>query len=117
MKFVTAKAQDFKGYSKLWKAELLKLFNGAPGGGANDNIIDAPVPDIQVPTLSPSSYLATSYIQKAYGATKSVINTFADWILNYIPAPVKKSVNAGVEALKAKVNTIFNSLSKKKFVI
>src|SRR5208282_5880755 len=46
-----AKAQGLKRYSKLRKADLLQLFNGAHVGGANDNIIDAPVHDRQTNTL------------------------------------------------------------------
>src|SRR5271169_3865522 len=76
-----AKANGLKGYSRLRKAELIQLVYGAHVGGANESILDAPVPDIQVLTLSPLPYVPISYIQKAYGATKSVINTFADWIL------------------------------------
>src|SRR5271169_5740138 len=170
----TAKAQGIKGYSKLRKAELIQLVYGGPGRGANENILDSPVPHIQVPTLTPSPYVPTSYVQKVHDKskdaaktakaainafadwilngthlgesndniidapvpdikvptlspssyvptsvfrkicdkTKAEINTFANWILNYIPVPVKKSVNAGVEAFKTKVNTIFNKLKK-----
>src|SRR5271169_916939 len=107
-----AKAQGIKGYSKLRKAESIQLVCGAHVGGANESILDSPVPDIQVPTLSPSPYVPTSLVRKIYDKTKAEINTFANWILNYIPGPVKKSVNAGVEAFKTKVNTIFNKLKK-----
>ena len=99
-----AKARGFKGYSKLRKPELLQLF---------DNIIDAPIPNIQVPTLTPSSYVPTSYVRKFYESTKSAINKFANGILSYIPPEPKRIVNEKLEALKTKVNTIFNKLIKK----
>src|SRR5271155_5506898 len=69
-----AKARGFKHYSKLRKAELLHLFDGIRVGGANDNIIDAPGPNNQISTLTPSSYVPTSYVRKIYDNSKSAIN-------------------------------------------
>src|SRR5271165_3495004 len=107
-----AKAHSLKGYSKLRKAELLHLLDGTRVGGANENIIDDPVPNIQVPTLTPSSYVPTSYVRKFYDGTKSAIKEFANWIVSYIPPEPKRIVNEKLEALKTKVNTIFNKLKK-----
>src|SRR5271169_4566885 len=77
-----AKAHGLKGYSKLRKAELIQLVYGAHVGGANESILDSPVPDIKVPTLSPSSYVPTSLVRKIYDKTKAEINIIANWILN-----------------------------------
>src|SRR5271155_1309479 len=108
----TAKARGFKHYSKLRKAELLHLFDGTRMGGANENIIDAPVPNIPGPTLTPSSYVSTSYIRKINDAAQSDFNTFANWLVSYIPSEPKRIVNENLEALKTKVNTLFNKLKK-----
>src|SRR5271155_2271099 len=131
-----AKARGFKRYSKLRKAELLHLFDGTRMGRANENIIDtpvpniidapvpniidapvpniidAPVPNIPGPTLTPSSYVSTSYIRKIYDAAKSDLNTFANWLVSYIPSEPKRIVTENLEALKTKVNTLFNKLKK-----
>ena len=99
-----AKAHGFKGYSNLRKPELLQLF---------DNIIDAPVPNIQVPTLTPSSYVPTANVQRFYDGTQSAINRVANWILSY--KPPEPIVNEKIEALKTTVNTLFNKLKSLKF--
>src|SRR5271155_1650745 len=100
-----AKAHGFKRYSKLRKADLLHLFD-----------IDAPVPDIRVPTLTPSSYAPTFNVQKICDGTKSAINEFANWLVSYIPSEPKRIVNKKLEALKTQVNTLFSKL-KKRFQI
>jgi len=55
--------------------------------------MDAPVPDIRVPTLVPSEYSPKSFFKKIYNKTRSAINTFGDWLLSYIPPEPKKIVN------------------------
>src|SRR5271166_2546905 len=118
-----AKAQGIKGYSKLRKAELLQLVYGGPGRGANESILDSPVPDIQVPTLSPSPYVPTSLFRKIYDKTKAVVKaatkapakaatfaaakaaTFANWIVSLISPEPKKIVNEKREASNTKVDT------------
>jgi hypothetical protein len=112
-----AKACGFKGYSKLRKAELLQLFDDDHLSGVDDNIMDTPVPDIQVPILTPSSYIPTSYIQKFYDGTISAINKVANWIVSHIPPETKRDVNENLEALITKVDTIFSKFYKKKFEI
>src|SRR5271166_3116066 len=122
-----AKAQGIKGYSKLRKAELLQLVYGGPGRGANESILDSPVPDIQVPTLSPSPYVPTSVFRKIYDKTKAAIKavvkaatkapakaatfaaakaaTFANWIVSLISPEPKRIVNEKRKASNTKVDT------------
>lgn len=78
------------------------------------NIMDAPVPKVKAPILTPSAYVPVSFVHKVYDKTKMALNTFANWIMSYIP-PIepKKIVNEKLESLKAKVNSIFNKLKKK----
>lgn len=102
-----AKARGFKGYYKLRKADLLKLFD-------DSNIMDALIPEIRDPVIIPSAYVPVSFVQKVYDKTKTAVNTFANWIMSYmLPIEPKKIVNERVEKLKANVNTIFNKLFKK----
>src|SRR5271157_1231131 len=122
-----AKARGLKGYSRLRKAELIQLVYGAHVGGANENILDSPVPDIQVPTLSPSPYVPTSLVRKIYDKTKATIKavvkaatkapakaatfaaakaaTFANWIVSLISPEPKRIVNEKREASNTKVDT------------
>ena len=51
---------------------------------------------------------------KAVEPVKKQLNKFADWILSYVPEPVKRTVNERVEKLKAKVNQIFNRIDTLK---
>src|SRR5271156_816226 len=107
-----AKARGLKGYSKLRKPELLQLFHGKHVDAANDSIVDAPVPNIQVQTPTPSSDVPTSHIRKIWNAAKYAFNTFSNWFLSYISPEPKRIVNDKPEALQTKVNT-----NKNKFEI
>src|SRR5271157_5394427 len=122
-----AKARGLKGYSRLRKAELIQLVYGAHVGGANENILDSPVPDIQVPTLSPSPYVPTSLVQKISDKTKATIKavvkaatkapakaatfaaakaaTFANWIVSLISPEPKRIVNEKREESNTKVDS------------
>ena len=46
---------------------------------------------------------------------KKPLAKFADWILSYVPEPVKRTVNERVEKLKTKVNEIFERMRSQKF--
>lgn len=81
---------------------------------ASSNILDEPIPEINVPILKPSHPSRNSHVQplkhlanRAANSVKKELNKFADWILSYIPEPIKKTVNKRVESLKEKVNRIF----------
>src|SRR5271169_20717 len=123
----TAKARGLKGYSRLRKAELIHLVYCAHVGGAKESILDSPVPDIQVPTLSPLPYVPTSPFRKIYDKTKATIKavvkaatkapakaatfaaakaaTFANWIVSLISPEPKRIVNEKREASNTKVDT------------
>ncbi|EDO29594.1 predicted protein [Nematostella vectensis] len=44
---------------------------------------------------------------RAANSVKKELNKFADWILSFVPEPIKKTVNKQVDSLKEKVNRIF----------
>ena len=77
------------------------------------NIMDQPVPEINVPILKPVK--ATNNINQKLNITnvnniQKKLNEFADWIMSYIPQEVKKSVNQRLEQLKTTVNNIYNRI-------
>ena len=85
-----AKERGIKRYYRLRKAELIELLDTqTPPTDAPTTIMDEPVPDL---------------VNKA-------IKKFADWLINYIPEPIRRTVNKGVEKLKKEIKEI---LEKKR---
>ena len=82
-------------------------------------IMDEPVPEIKKPVLSPTkmenisrvSYLAGLAKKRADLAQKA-INRFADWLINYIPEPIRRTVNTRVEKLKKEIKEILENKKK-----
>ena len=127
-----AKQRGLRGYSKLRKAELITMLipmqipmlnqpcaGGAVGG--MQNLLDEPVPNIGVPVLQPTTASKPKLFRRVKESLsvlgnkiKSETNTFADWLISYVPEPIKKEVNEKVEALKSKVNSIFDGFYKNK---
>ena len=116
-----AKEKGIKGYYRLRKAELIQALNqvndlstGAEDPSIPRNIIDQPIPEIDIPIPKPSQPENLSKVSqlknlasKAAKPVKREINKFADWIISQVPEPIKKSVNKRVDSLKEKVNGIF----------
>src|SRR5678816_3568364 len=97
-----AKEKGMRGYSRLRKADLVALVSSGPTQnvktGHESNPLDAPVPDIKVPTLVPGKYTPSSntwksHLTEAKNKVRSKLNTFADWLINYVVPREKKSVN------------------------
>ena len=70
-------------------------------------IMEAPVPEIKKPVLLPTKMENISTVSSLVGLAKKqadlvqkAINKFADWLINYIPAPIRRTVNTRVEKLK-----------------
>ena len=108
-----AKEKGIKGYYRLRKAELIEVLTPV-GDPTPQNIIDQPIPEIDIPILEPSKPANTSKVSQlknlASNAAKPVkreINKFADWIISKVPEPIKKTVNERVDSLKERVNRIF----------
>ena len=139
-----AKGRNIKGYYRMRKAELIEALGIiTPNETVKDlidfskdatqtqnmrlttsrqptlNILDQPIPEINLPILRPSqppqNYQITELKKQASKATTSVkkeINEFADWILSYVPEPIKNTVNERVDSLKKKVNRIFERVER-----
>ena len=109
-----AKERGIKGYYRLRKAELIEVLTPVGDPPIPQNIIDQPIPEIDIPILEPSKHANTSKVSQlknlASNAAKPVkreINKFADWIISKVPEPIKKTVNERVDSLKERVNGIF----------
>jgi len=95
-----AKERGLRGYYKLHKAELIDAINKA-------HLLDAPVPNIQVPILEPTAYQPP---KTTLSKVTSHIKSFADWLLSYVPEPIKRPINEKLEALKSTVSKLFGKI-------
>src|SRR5208282_3619839 len=104
--------------SKIKKDKMLKL-----SVHENVNILDEPVPNINVDILLPVAATKPKLydrikqnLNNLRNKIKSEVNKVADWILKYVPPPIKKAFNSKVSYLISKVNHIFNTAYIKKTV-
>ena len=109
-----AKEKGIKGYYRMRKAELINALTPVSDPSQPQNIIDQPIPEINIPILEPSKPANPSKVSqlknlasKAAKPVKREINKFADWIISQVPEPIKKTINERVNSLKEKVNGIF----------
>ena len=79
-------------------------------------IMDEPVPEIKKPVLSPTKMENISRVSSLVGLAKKqadlaqkAINKFADWLINYIPEPIRRTVNTRVEKLKKEIKEILEN--------
>ena len=82
-------------------------------------IMEAPVPEIKKPVLLPTKMENISKVSSLVGLAKKqadlvqkAINKFADWLINYIPAPIRRTVNTRVEKLKKQIKEILENKKK-----
>ena len=115
-----AKEQGIKGYYRLRKAELIEILGQqAPPTNIPPAIMDEPVPEIKKPVLSPTKMENISRVSSLVGLAKKqadlvnkAIKKFADWLINYIPEPIRRTVNTGVEKLKKEIKEILENKKK-----
>ena len=106
--------QGIPKYYNMLKPELIK-----PLAPKVPDIIEEPIPEINIPIMKPTQPIRNSRItslkdlaSKAATSVHKKINNFSDWILSYVPEPIQKTVNERVESLKEKVNKIFKFVPK-----
>ena len=82
-------------------------------------IMDEPVPEIKKAVLSPTKMENISRVSSLVGLAKKqadlvqkAINKFADWLINYIPEPIRRTVNTRVEKLKKEIKEILENKKK-----
>ena len=123
-----AKERGIKRYYRLRKAELIEsLDTETPPTDAPTTIMekpateimDEPVPEIKKPVLSPTKMENISKVSSLVGLAKKqadlvnkAIKKFADCLIDYIPEPIRRTVNTGVEKLKKEIKEIFENKKK-----
>ena len=82
-------------------------------------IMDEPVPEINKSVLSPTKMENISRVSSLVGLAKKqadlvnkAIKKFADWLINYISEPIRRTVNTGVEKLKKEIKEILENKKK-----
>ena len=110
-----AKERGIKRYYRFRKAELIEIL----GIQAPPKIMEEPVPEINKPVLSPTKMENRSRVSSLVGLAKKqadsvnkAINEFADWIINLVPEPIRRTVNTRVENLQKKIKEIFENKKK-----
>ena len=72
---------------------------------SNNSILDEPIEEINVPVMQPTRYVPSRrpaiFIERSF-------NRFADWIMSYVPEPVKRKVDEKVEKLKKDIKQIYS---------
>src|ERR1043165_998551 len=125
-----AKVNGMRGYSRLRKADLVALVSSrlmqSVQTGLESNPLNASVPDIMVPTLVPTKYTPPSknwksvfsdVLAETKNKVRSKLNSFADWVINFVTPPERKPINERLESLKSKVSNIFSKINERKFEI
>ena len=115
-----AKERGIKRYYRLRKAELIEsLDTETLPTDAPVTIMDEPVPEIKKPVLSPTKMKNISRVSSLVGLAKKqadfvnkAIKKFADWLINYIPEPIQRTVNTRVEKLKKEIKEILENKKK-----
>ena len=91
------------------KADLIRLLGNVSAVQVQPiiNILDEPVPVISVPTLVPTTEWKPKLHdqdKKSLGnEVRSMLNSYADWLIDYVPPAIKKVVNEKWESLKSTV--------------
>ena len=100
LKKVIAKNKGIPKYYQMCKAELIEaLAPPKPAPLNNTNILDEPIPEINIPILKPFKPILNSIApsvkhltSKVSVSVKKKINEFYDWIISYVPEPIQKTV-------------------------
>src|SRR6218665_1620201 len=104
------------GYYKLRKANLITAIS--KHGGVVMDLLDTSVPENDKhPILTPNKYIPPAKQSRLNESifndlekhrVRSKVNSFADWIVNFIPKPEQKlAINQKLESLKSYVKSLF----------
>ena len=130
-----AKERGIKRYYRLRKAELIESLDtetpptDAPATIIDEpatimeepatEIMDEPVSEIKKPVLSQTKMKNIPRVSSLVGLAKKqadlvnkAIKKFADWLINYIPEPIRRTVNTRVEKLKKEIKEILENKKK-----
>jgi len=73
----------------------------------DNNILNSPVPKINVPVLAPTKATEGRKAKRLSEMAKAKINKFADWIMSFIPPEKIRPVNKKIESLKNSIKKIY----------
>ena len=102
--------------SNILDEPVPKIKNAPTLKPKRNNILDGPAPEINVPTLKPKKLNFVplkSVVSSISNQIFQGINQFADWLLSYVPQPIKSVVSPKLKNLKAKINSIFDEIRSK----
>ena len=102
--------------SNILDEPVPKIKNASTLKPKRNNILDGPAPEINVPTLKPKKLNFVplkSVVSSISNQIFQGINQFADWLLSYVPQPIKTVVSPKLKNLKAKINSIFDEIRSK----
>jgi len=72
------------------------------GSGTTRSFLDDDIPEMSEQPLKPTQYVPT----KKERVTQK-LGRWADWLLRYVPEPVKRQINNAFNAFKKKVMSLF----------
>jgi len=125
-----AKRNNIRGYSKLPKSELIAyLRTNFPRRVQEEimdrttspediprtrSLLDDDIPELSQQPLQPTEYLPPLPTPPPRGRRfrKNKLDRWGDWLLRYIPEPVKRPINNACNAFKKKVVSLFPKQSK-----
>ena len=105
-------------YSKLRKRELIQkiqerereLIQEADQKRNSSNILDEQVPEINIPIPKPTP--VKSLAAKKTKQTTRTINKFSDWLISFVPEPIRNTVDKRVNKMKNDIKRLFKQAEK-----
>ena len=113
-----AKELGLKGYSNLRRAEPIQMIEDHRRNSSS-MIMGETVPELNVPILKPMRFTAKNNIATFKSLAGNIsgkifrnINKFADWLISYIPEPVRNRTSEKLKQPKNNVKQIFKNLER-----
>jgi len=77
------------------------------------NLLDADIPELSQQPLQPTEYIPPRPTPLSMGRRfREKLGRWGDWLLRYVPEPVKRPINSAFNAFKKKVMSLFPKQSK-----
>ena len=84
--------------SSLCKLRISKYYNKRMSYIVSENILDEPIP---------TSFKSSTMIPTPVGFALQKLKQFSDWIISYIPEPIKRTASDKLKSLKETISKIF----------
>ena len=103
-----AKRNNIRGCSKLRKEDLNMLLRKRlpriMGSGTTRSLLDDDIPELSQKPLQPTQYVPPT--PRREGVTQK-LRRWANWLLRFVPEPVKRPINSAFDTFKKKVMSLF----------